>query len=109
MRVGGPASPWLSVSWIDILSLSDEGAAESRAVLAAHRKPVLGLCLMAGASAQPLLVSGDTDGLIVVYDLVDRREVARLTIGLPVLSLAAYDGALAVGTSGGVLLLDIAR
>jgi WD40 repeat protein len=94
--------------WIDILNLTEKGAAESRAVVTAHRRPVLGLCLMAGASAQPRLVSGDTDGLIVVYDPIALRELVRLTIGLPVLSLAAYDDALAVGTSGGVLILDLA-
>jgi WD40 repeat protein len=73
-----------------------------------HPAPVSGLAVTT-VGARPVVVTGDTDGLLRAWDLGTRREVASAALTGAVTALAPVAGGVVAATTAGHVLLGLGR
>ena len=85
---------------------ADDRALVERWTSSVHESHVRALASVRSTSGIAI-ATGDGEGRIVVSALAAGDELQRLHVGLPVLALAPLGDHLAVGTSEGVLVLEL--
>lgn len=75
--------------------------------LTGHIHAVRALAVLVLSEGRTALVSGSDDGTVRLWDLEAQRPVGMMNLGIPVRALSVVGSALAVGSSTGVLVIDL--
>jgi WD40 repeat protein len=88
--------------------LWDPATGKAVAVLEAHTGTVNSVCSVV-VDGRSLLASGSDDATVRLWDVITGRSGALIQVRHEAITIAPLDGALAIGLTGGILVVDLPR